>query len=162
MKSSNVKTVEEEIALDELDKEIISALLEDAKRPYINIAAELKVSGGTIHVRMERLMRLGIVKGSTLILDYKKLGYDVLAFIGINLHQARDYRKVIQKLTEIRQIVEAYYSTGQYNIFTKVLLEDIPSLHAFLLKVQEIKEVHSTQTILVLDAPFERSVNLLD
>ena len=144
--------------LDQLDRRILAALLEDSRRPFIDIAHELNVSGGTIHVRMEKLKKAGVVKGSKLVLDYRRMGYGVVAFIGLNLHNARDYRKVLDKIKEFEPILEAHYSTGQYNILTRVIVRNIPELHRFLLEIQNLREIQSTQTIMVLDTPFERDL----
>ncbi len=144
--------------IDELDRRILSALLVDARRPYLELAKQLKVSGGTIHVRMNKMAKAGIVKGSKVVLDYRKLGYDVSAYIGVNLHNARDYDRVLARLTDIALIVEAHYTTGQFNIFTKIFVRSISDLHAFLLKLQAIKEIQSTQTIMILDSPIARDL----
>ena len=144
--------------IDELDVRIISALLADARRPYLELAKQLKVSGGTIHVRMNKLAKAGIVRGSKLVLDYKRLGYDISAYIGINLHNARDYDKVLLRLREFPLIMEAHYTTGQYNIFAKLHVKSVTDLHSFLLKLQGVKEIQSTQTIMILDTPIERDM----
>jgi Lrp/AsnC family transcriptional regulator, regulator for asnA, asnC and gidA len=149
---------QKKMKLDQLDCRIIAALLSDSQQPYIELAKRLKVSGGTIHVRMNKLKRAGIVQGSTLVLDYKRLGFDVSAYIGINLHNARDYDRVLLKLQDIPLILEAHYTTGQYNIFTKIATKSVEELHKFLLKLQAIKEVQSTQTIMILDTPIDRAL----
>ena len=133
-------------------------ILSNAQQPYLDLAKKLKVSGGTIHVRMNKLTNAGIIKGSTLVLDPKKLGFDVSAYIGINLHNARDYDKVLLRLEEISFILEAHYTTGQYNIFTKIAVKSVSELHKFLLRVQAIKEIQSTQTIMILDTPINRQL----
>jgi Lrp/AsnC family transcriptional regulator for asnA, asnC and gidA len=144
--------------LDNVDKRILGALLEDSRRPYIDIAQDLNVSGGTIHVRMDKLKKAGVVKGSKINIDYKRLGYGVSAFIGINLHNARDYKKIIEKISEFPEILEAHYSTGDYNIFTKVIVPSVQELHRFLLDVQGIREIQSTATIMILDTPIMRDL----
>jgi Lrp/AsnC family transcriptional regulator for asnA, asnC and gidA len=144
--------------LDNVDRKIISALIEDSRRPYIDIAHELNVSGGTIHVRMDKLKKAGVVKGSRMTIDYQRLGYGVQAFVGINLHNAKDYKKVVEKITEFNEIVEAHYSTGDYNIFTKVIVHSVADLHQFLLDLQGIREIQSTATIMILDTPITRDL----
>lgn len=149
---------EEIVQLDLLDRKIIAALLDDARKPYVELADELGVSGGTIHVRMDKLKKSKVVRGSKLVVDYNRMGYQLLSYVGINLHNARDYRKVLERLLEIPNIVEAHYTTGQYNIFTKIRVRGIPHLHKFLLDLQAIKEIQSTQTIIVLENSLERDL----
>ena len=69
--------------LDQLDRQILAILMENAKIPYTEIAKQLFVSGGTIHVRMKKLEEAGIVNGYQLKVDHNKLGYDRLFYPSI-------------------------------------------------------------------------------
>jgi len=92
--------------IDHIDKQILSILMHDANRPYTDIAKEIHVSGGTVHVRMRKLKEtLGIVTGSNLTIDYSKLGYDITAFLGIYLNQSSLYEEVSEQLKLIPEVV---------------------------------------------------------
>ena len=69
--------MEHDYQIDKLDRAIISLLSKNAAMPYSEIARKLIVSNGTIHVRMKKLTDLGIIKGSQLIIDSSKLGFDI-------------------------------------------------------------------------------------
>ena len=71
--------------IDNVDLKILNILMEDAKIPYTEVAKRVFVSGGTVHVRMKKLEEMGIVTGTTLKMDYSKLGFDVTCFMGIYL-----------------------------------------------------------------------------
>ncbi len=143
--------------IDNLDLKILGKLQNDSRKSYEEIARELVISGGTIHVRVKKLKEQGIIKGSKIIIDYKKMGFDICAFIGINLHTAKDYKIVISKLEVFPEIIESHYTTGKYNIFTRLMVRDMGHLHRFLTeKLQNIKEIHSTETLLSLDIPIDR------
>ncbi|MCZ6898983.1 MAG: winged helix-turn-helix transcriptional regulator, partial [Bacteroidetes bacterium] len=103
--------------IDNVDLKILALLTEDAKIPYTEIAKKVYVSGGTVHVRMRKMEEMGIVKGTTLSMDYIKLGIDVTAFMGIYLERSSLYDKVTEKLKEIPEIVKMHYTTGNYSIF---------------------------------------------
>jgi Lrp/AsnC family transcriptional regulator for asnA, asnC and gidA len=149
--------------IDKLDRQILSQLQKDARRPFQDIARELVVSGGTVHVRFSKLRESGIIEGSRLIIDQSKLGYDVTAFVGINLQHAGDYKSVVNKLNQIPQIVEAHYTTGKYSIFIKVLAKSTRGLHDFLIEeLQAIEGIQSTETLISLEAPIERDVPVND
>jgi Lrp/AsnC family transcriptional regulator for asnA, asnC and gidA len=60
--------------LDRIDKQILSILMKDANSTYAEIASQLEVSGGTIHVRMKKLEQIGVIKAMHLIADHTKLG----------------------------------------------------------------------------------------
>lgn len=147
--------------LDDLDRNIISELQKDARKPFQEIARDLNVSGGTVHVRFNKMKEEGYILGGRLALNPQKLGYNVCAFIGINLHNARDVNKVVEELSHLPQIVEAHFTTGSYNLFLKIMEKSIPGLHNFLAEnLQVIPEIQSTETLLSLDAVFDRDISL--
>ena len=143
--------------LDELDKKILSILMEDAKIPYTDIAKKLFVSGGTIHVRMRKLEELGIVQGSNLVIDYGKIGYDICAFLGIYLEKSSLYSNVANDLMAIDEIVGAHYTTGAYSIFAKIICKDTQHLRNVLHdKIQRIPGIQRTETFISLEEPINR------
>ncbi len=150
-------------AIDDLDKKILQRLIADGKIPYTEIAKDLFVSSGTIHVRMKKLEQMGIVKGTSLTLDFQKLGYDITAFLGIYLDKSSLYDDVIQDLEKIPEIVEANYTTGLYSIFTKIMCKDTNHLRAVLHdKIQKIQGIQRTETFISLEQSFSRPVNFLE
>jgi Lrp/AsnC family transcriptional regulator for asnA, asnC and gidA len=143
--------------LDELDKKILSILMEDAKIPYTDIAKKLFVSGGTIHVRMKKLEEMGVVKGSNLVIDYNKIGYDICAFLGIYLEKSSLYANVAKDLMAIDEIVGAHYTTGAYSIFAKIVCKDTEHLRNVLHdKIQRIPGIQRTETFISLEEPINR------
>ena len=92
--------------IDNLDRQILGVLQKDARRPYQLIAKDLIVSGGTVHIRVNKLKEAGVITGSKVRIDPEKLGYDVVAFVGINLANARDYVEVIKELKKMPEILD--------------------------------------------------------
>jgi Lrp/AsnC family transcriptional regulator, regulator for asnA, asnC and gidA len=138
--------------LDKIDLGILRCLLQDARRPFEDIARELLVSGGTVHVRVNKLKEAGVITGSKINVDYASLGLEVTAFIGINLRSAKDYQKARTMLSQLPEIVEIHYTTGQYSLFVKVLARSPKDLHLFLTeKLQASPEIQSTETFISLD-----------
>lgn len=149
--------------IDQLDRQILAKLVEDGKMPYTDIAKLLFVSSGTIHVRMKKLEQLGIVKGSSLTVDYQKLGYDITAFLGIHLDKSSLYDDVVDQLKQIPEIVEANYTTGMYSIFTKIVCKDTNHLRQVLHdKIQKISGIQRTETFISLEQSINRPVNFLE
>lgn len=148
--------------LDQLDHQILSKLVEDGKIPYTDIAKQLFVSSGTIHVRMKKMEELGIVKGSSLTLDYNKLGYDVTAFLGIYLEKSSLYDEVTEHLWNIPEVVSANYTTGAYGIFCKIVCKDTTHLRLVLQdKIQKIPGIQRTESFISLEERISRPVNFL-
>lgn len=145
--------------LDELDIQILDILVKNSRTPYLEIARMCHVSGGTIHVRMKKMEDLGIIKGTKLIIDNSKLGYDVCCFIGIFLDKAISYNGVLEKLKNINEIVELHYTTGDYSLFAKVICKSIADLQELLMnKIQIIEGVQRTSTFISLSQPIDRNI----
>ncbi|WP_022942746.1 transcriptional regulator AsnC [Psychromonas hadalis] len=145
--------------IDNLDKSILAALSLNARIAYAELAKKFSVSAGTIHVRIEKMKMAGIIEGTKVVLNEKALGYDVCCFIGINLKHAKDYPETIKKLEELEEVVEAYYTTGNYSIFIKLMTRSIDHLQMTLInKVQAIEAIQSTETLISLQNPIKRDV----
>ncbi len=144
---------------DDLDNQILTALMQDARTPFAELAKRFSVSAGTIHVRVEKMKQAGIITGAQITVNPKALGYDVCCFIGINLKSAGDYPAAIAKLNELEEVVEAYYTTGNYSVFVKVMCQSIDGLqHVLINRIQSIDEIQSTETLISLQNPIVRSV----
>jgi Lrp/AsnC family transcriptional regulator for asnA, asnC and gidA len=150
------------IEIDFLDRKILTILMEDAVVPYTEIAKKLEVSAGTIHVRMKKLMDLGVVLGSQLIINPSVIGYDICAFIGIFLDKGSAYQDARKKMEAIPEIVELHYTTGIYSIFAKLLCRDTNHLREVLNeKIQAISGIQRTETFITLEQGFSRQINIL-
>lgn len=148
--------------LDELDRKILSLVAENARMPFLEVARECKVSGAAIHQRIQKLMNLGVIKGSEFIIDTYKIGYQTCAFLGVVLKDLSYVPNVIESMKQIPEIVECHYSTGKYAMFIKVYAKDNKDLlHIILDKIAEIPGVLTTETFQVsLDEIFSRQLKI--
>lgn len=147
--------------IDNLDRNILRTLMDNARISYAEIAKNNQVSPATIHVRVEKMRKAGIIKGARLKVDAKRLGFDVTCFIGIILKQAGDYPRALAKLEALPEVTEAFYTTGQYSIFIKVMVRSIDDLQQLLIeRIQVIDEIQSTDTLISLQNPISRDVGV--
>ena len=147
--------------IDNIDLKILEILLKNAKKPYTEVAKQVFVSGGTVHVRMKKLEDMGIVEGTTLKLDYSKLGYDITAFIGIFLSKSALYDEVISELKQIPEIINVHYTTGNYSMFAKIHCKDTQHLKDVLHdKIQRVEGIVRTDTMISLEESINRSIQL--
>ena len=123
--------------LDKLDKEILSILIKDARFPYTEIAKKLNISGGTVHFRIKKLEEAGVICGSNLVIDPTKVGYDIVAFLGITTIHSFPKKINIEKLRNIKEIVELHVVTGRYDLFAKAICRDSRDL--FRIITEEVK-----------------------
>src|SRR5690554_1669273 len=108
------------IKLDEIDHQILDMLIENTRIPFTDIAKKLSISAGTIHVRVKKMEDSGIIKGSSLTLDYRKLGYSFIAYVGVFLQKTSQTKFVLERINEIPFITVAHITTGKFNIFCKI------------------------------------------
>lgn len=151
----------ENLKIDNTDLKILEILMQDAKRPYTEVAKKANVSQGTIHVRMNKLEEAGVVEKNTLKVNYAKLGYDITAFIGIYLEKSALYEKVLEKLKLIQEITSIHYTTGNYSMFVKIHCRDTNHLKEVLHdKIQHVEGIDRTETMISLEESLDRNLSL--
>lgn len=150
-----------DLNFDKLDLAIIQQLMHDASISYAELGKKLFVSAGTIHVRIKKLQEAGAISGIKYNVDLKKLGYDVIAFVGIYLEKSSLYDAVAKDLRKIPEIVRMNYTTGNYSIFAEVVCKDINQLRSILHdELQKIKGIERTETFISLEESLNRTVSI--
>ncbi|NNF73633.1 MAG: Lrp/AsnC family transcriptional regulator, partial [Flavobacteriaceae bacterium] len=99
--------------LDEIDHQILDMLIDNTRTPFTDIAKKLLISAGTVHVRVKKMEDAGIIKGSSLTLDYHKLGYSFIAYVGVFLQNTSQTQFVLERLKEIPYVTVAHITTGK-------------------------------------------------
>ena len=151
----------ENLKVDNVDLKILEILMQDAKKPYTEVAKRAFVSGGTVHVRMNKMEEAGIVEKTTLKVNYAKLGYDITAFIGIFLQKSALYDQLMAALKNIPEITNIHYTTGNYSMFVKMHVKDTNHLKQVLHdKIQQVEGIERTETMISLEESLDRSLNL--
>jgi len=147
--------------LDELDLQILDLLIKDCRTPYLEIARICHVSGGTIHVRMKKMEDMGIIKGSRIVLNLPKLGYDVCCFVGIYVDKTSSFNAVFDEMSNIKEVMELHLTTGNYSMFAKIVCTNISDLQDVLLnKINNIDGISRTDTFVSLSQPIDRNISL--
>ena len=150
-----------QIEIDGIDKEILRDLMEDARKPILQIANKIGISGAAIHQRLRKLEQAGVISGSKFIVDTKVLGYSTMAFIGIYLEKASSNPEVVKELKKIPEVLESHYTTGNWSILTKIICQDNEHLMQLLnKKIRTIKGVSRTETFISLEQQIERQIQL--
>ncbi|ARV13237.1 Lrp/AsnC family transcriptional regulator [Gilvibacter sp. SZ-19] len=141
--------------LDDVDHQILDILIQNTRVPFTDIAKKLLISAGTVHVRVKKMEEAGIITGSSLTLDYTKLGYSFIAYVGVFLHNTSQTQFVLERIHEIPYVTVAHITTGKFNIFCKIRARD--TLHAkdVIFKLDDIEGVMRTETMISL----EESIN---
>lgn len=161
MQASCMKPGNENIKIDGIDKKILRFLMQDARKPILEIARNIGISGAAIHQRLRKLEKSGLIAGSKFIVNPKVLGYTTMAYIGIFLDKAMSNPVAVKQLEKIPEVLECHYTTGNWSILVKVLCKDNEHLmHLLNKKIQQIEGVSRTETFISLDQQIDRQISI--
>ena len=141
--------------LDDVDHKILDLLIDNSRIPFTDIAKKLLISAGTVHVRVKKMEEFGIIQGASLALDYNKLGYTFIAYIGIFLEKTHLTNFVLEKLQSIPYVTVAHITTGRFNIFCKIRSKNTNHAKEIIFMIDDIDGVSRTETMISL----EESIN---
>ena len=152
----------ENLKIDNVDKQILRYLTKDARKPYTEIAKELLVSPGTIHVRVKKLEQMGIIKGTSLSIDYGRMGYSFIAYIGLYLNRSSRALDVIEALKSVPEITVAHLATGKFGIFCKMRCKDALHAKQVIFEINDIEGVVNTETMISLEECINSNAGLMN
>jgi Lrp/AsnC family transcriptional regulator for asnA, asnC and gidA len=148
--------------IDDTDYKILRILSDDAKLSYQEIGEKVNLSQGAVHARVKKLENSGIIVGSSIKIDVKKLGWDISAFLGIYLDNPEQYEHAKNQLIQIPEVVSVNYTTGNYSIFVKLICRDTAHLRDVLsVKIQKLPGIQRTETFISLDESLNRAAPLI-
>ncbi|TYB76749.1 winged helix-turn-helix transcriptional regulator [Bizionia gelidisalsuginis] len=137
--------------LDEVDHQILDMLIDNTRVPFTDIAKKLLISAGTVHVRVKKMEDAGIIKGSSLTIDYKKLGYSFIAYVGIFLQNTSQTKFVLERINLLPYVTVAHVTTGKFNIFCKIRAKDTEHAKDIIFMLDDIDGVYRTETMISLE-----------
>lgn len=156
-----MKVVNQNIEIDGIDKEILRALMNDARTSILEIARNVGISGAAIHQRLRKLESSGLISGSKFTINPKALGYTTMAFVGIYLDKAMNNPEAVKQLQKIPEVLECHYTTGNWSVFIKILCKDNEHLmHLLNKEIQSIPGVSRTETFVSLQQQIDRQIKI--
>ncbi|ERJ79447.1 putative regulatory protein AsnC [Prevotella disiens JCM 6334 = ATCC 29426] len=145
--------------IDKLDRKILGILSQNARIPFKDVAAECGVSRAAIHQRVQHLIENGVIVGSSFDVNPKSLGYTTCTYVGLNLERGSMYRKVVERINTIPEVIECHFTTGSYTMLVKLYAKDNEQLMDLLNnKLQSIPGVVSTETLICLEQSIKREI----
>jgi Lrp/AsnC family leucine-responsive transcriptional regulator len=138
------------ITLDEIDLKILKMLQENGRVKRNEIAQATGLSVPSVSERMKKLEDAGIIKGYTAILDSKKLGKDITAFVFVSIDSSKNYPLFIERVMDVDEILECHSITGEGSHLLKVKTENTSTLEKLLARIQSWPGVTGTRTNIVL------------
>lgn len=144
--------------LDELDEKILRMIVDNARIPFLEVARACGVSGAAIHQRVQKLAGIGVIKGSEFLLDAEKIGYETCAYVGIFLTSPSTFEYVVKELEKIPEVVECYYTTGQYDLLIKVFAKNNKDLLRVIHSELQPLGLSRTETLISFKEGFRKKL----
>lgn len=156
--NQKIENIMANLKLDQLDKQILKMISDDARVPFLEVARACNVSGAAIHQRIQKLTNMGVLKGSQFIINPEKIGYETCAFIGLNLKNPETFDTVVEKLKEMPEVVECHYTTGNYDLFIKIYAQNNHHLLTIIHDQLQPLGLARSETIISFHSAIERSL----
>ena len=148
--------------LDNLDKQILRMIAEDARVPFLEVARACDVSGAAIHQRIQKLTCMGVLKGSQFIINPEKIGYETCAYIGLNLRNPEKFDDVMVELQKIPEVTECHYTTGNFDMFIKIYAKNNHHLLNIIHDKLQPLGLASSETLISFNTVFDRQLPVVD
>lgn len=136
--------------IDHLDERIIEILKKDSRKPFVEIAEELKVSEGTIRSRVRKLLEEGVIQSFTIKTSSKNVKAIIEVKIDVNVNTA----EVAANIAKFDGVSEVFEVTGEEDIVAIIDVTSSPQLNEIIERVRRFDNVLSTRTRLILKEHF--------
>ena len=138
------------VKLDELDLRIIALLNQDARKSYRDIAKEVEASISTVSNRIRKLETEGVITGYAPLIDESKIGFDVLAVVGVKIHKGK-LLEVQRRIAKDERVSHVFDVTGEWDSILVVRLKSTRELDSFIKRLGSMEYVENTYTQVVLN-----------
>lgn len=135
--------------IDALDARLIRALCEIPRAGVMELARQLGVARGTVQARLDKLQQRGIISGFDPDLDLRAMGYEVLAFVGLEIAQGRLF-DVASELGKIPEVLEIHSVTGPGDLHCRVVARTNEHLQEVISRILEVPGIDQTMTQIAL------------
>ena len=140
--------------LDERDLVILRALQEDARATYAEIGERVGLAASTVHERVRKLERAGVIRGYRAEVDAESLGLFVTSMVSVMPLDPRQPDDLPDRVRELPEVEACHSVAGDENYILKVRTRTTSDLEDFLRRLREKAGVQ-TRTTVVLSTPFE-------
>jgi Lrp/AsnC family leucine-responsive transcriptional regulator len=138
--------------LDQIDLKILSILQVNGRCHLAEIAKEVDLSSPAVMERLKKLEAQGVIKGYQAVVDPKKVGKEVTAFIGVSVDHQRHINAFASYILRQRDVLECHHVTGEESFILKIKTGNTDSLEKLLAEIRSVEGVTGTITKVVLSS----------
>ncbi len=146
----------ETYVLDGIDRQLLDELQGDCKRSLKEIGAAVGLSAPSVMERVRKLENAGVIRGYHALLDARKVGLDISAFIGVSISNPQLLSAFEEWVDSIPQVLECHHVTGSHTLLLKVKTQNTKDLEQLISRIRSMDGVASTETMVVLSTHTER------
>jgi Lrp/AsnC family transcriptional regulator, regulator for asnA, asnC and gidA len=141
--------------VDNVNLEIMNILGKDSTTPFVKIAKQIGISDATVHVRVKKLRDERIINKFTISLNNNILGYDHLAFVGINIRPGVA-DQVIEDLSNLDEVLEVHELHNKFDLLLKIRAKDLNHMRDIIEnKIRVLPNILETELMTVLQTKKE-------
>lgn len=139
------------VPIDDIDRQILDLLREDARRTISDIASRVSLSPAPVKRRIDRLERSGVITGYTVMLDHGKIGPSIDAFTELRVAGNTDVDEIIAFVSKLPEVREAFTIAGDPDALIRIRVDDVEHLKRLVNGLRRNGHVIGTKTLMVLD-----------
>jgi len=144
--------------LDDINLRIIDILSRDSSTTFVEIAKQIGISDATVHLRVRRLIAAGIITKFTISVDNNLLGYDHLAFMGINVEPGFADEATLE-LANLDEVLEIHEMHGTFDLLLKIRARDLNQMRDVVEnKIRKLPHILETELMTVLKTKKEEQI----
>jgi Lrp/AsnC family transcriptional regulator for asnA, asnC and gidA len=147
------------MSLDEIDRKLIEALMNNSRASMRQLATELEVSLGTIRNRLKKLEQEKVIKGYNVILDPAKVGWEMTVIVGLRIMKGRMI-EVQKRIAKDHRVFLVYDVTGDYDSFVIAKVQNTDDLNDLTKGVLTADGIERSLTHVVLNTVKETPITL--
>jgi Lrp/AsnC family leucine-responsive transcriptional regulator len=141
--------------VDDIDLQLVTALVADARTSYAELARLVGLSGPSVHDRVRRLERSGVIRGYSADVDPAAVGLGVTALVGVLQREGVEQDDLAEALAEVAEVEDCWFVAGEEAFVVKVRVADVDALEHTLGVLRRTPGVARTRTTVVLSTRFE-------
>jgi Lrp/AsnC family leucine-responsive transcriptional regulator len=142
--------------LDLLDLQLVEALQRNARSTFAELGTIVGLKAPAVHERVKRLENRGYLRGYAAQVDNRRLGYELMAFVGVITAPEKTYDEFTAQIATLPEVLEMHSVAGDQTFLLKVATRSTGHLDELLSRIKRIPGIARTQTTIVLSTPFER------
>jgi Lrp/AsnC family transcriptional regulator, leucine-responsive regulatory protein len=139
------------VPLDEIDHQILELLREDGRRTVADIAERVNLSAAPVKRRIDRLQRLGVISGYTVLVDHAKIGPTIEAFTELRFTGDGDIDLIVGAIAQMPEVREVFTIAGDPDALVRIRVDDVEHLKQVVNALRRSGQITGTKTLMVLD-----------